>query len=96
MSSKSFALLLLVFPLAACSTLKETQTAGPGALKTRSLYQVETVKIETGMASWYRDRRTASMERFDGNAMAAAQNSQVRHESPGCGPQDQQVPHRSH
>jgi len=72
MSSKSFVLFLLALPLAACTTLKETKVAKPDPLKTTSLYKVETVKSETGIASWYRDHRTASMERFDGNAMAAA------------------------
>jgi len=69
MFPKSFAPLFLALPLAACTTLK---VVNPDPLKTTSLYKVEAVKTETGLASWYRDHRTASMERFDGNAMAAA------------------------
>jgi len=72
MSSRSFALLLLALPLTACTTLKETKVPKPDPLNKTSLYKVETVKVETGIASWYRDHRTASMERFDGRAMAAA------------------------
>lgn len=37
-----------------------------------SLYRVETVSVEYGIASWYRDHRTASGERFSLHAMAAA------------------------
>jgi len=64
--------LLLILPLAACTALKETKVAKSDPLKTTALYKVETVKMEHGIASWYRDHRTASMERFDGNAMAGA------------------------
>jgi len=37
-----------------------------------SLYRVETVRTENGIASWYNDHRTASGERFDVKAMTAA------------------------
>jgi rare lipoprotein A len=33
------------------------------------------VRVQTGVASWYRDHRTASGERFNVNALAAAHRS---------------------
>ncbi len=61
--------LLLILPFAACASLEKP----PAAQKPpTALYKVETVRVEQGIASWYRDRRTASGERFDVNAMAAA------------------------
>lgn len=55
----------LALALTGCSTPQFPQSHAP-----RELFR--TVSSETGVASWYRDKRTASMERFDGNAMAAA------------------------
>jgi rare lipoprotein A len=40
--------------------------------KKRSLYDPKPIHVQTGIASWYRDHRTASGERFNVNAMAAA------------------------
>jgi rare lipoprotein A len=40
-----------------------------------SIYDIKPVHIQTGIASWYRDRRTASGERFNVNALAAAHKS---------------------
>ncbi len=71
MSTKPL-VLLLALPIAACTAVKANKVAKPDPLKTTALYKVETVKVEHGIASWYRDHRTASMERFNGNAMAGA------------------------
>ena len=59
-------LILLSLSLAACAT-KVT----PERKKT-SLYDPKPTHVQTGIASWYRDHRTASGERFNVNAMAAA------------------------
>ena len=72
MPAKFFALGLVALPFAACTTLQPASPSKPDPQKTASLYKVETVKVEHGLASWYRDHRTASQERFVGNAMAAA------------------------
>ena len=40
--------------------------------KKTSLYDPKPTHVQTGIASWYRDHRTASGERFNVNAMAAA------------------------
>lgn len=69
-------MLRLVFPtlavllLASCSTLP-TQPPASRHVKT-TLYDSKPVKVETGIASWYKDKRTASGERFDVNALTAA------------------------
>lgn len=60
--------LLLVLTLAACQSIKDAGTSRTPA----SLYKVETVRVEHGIASWYRDHRTASGEKFHLNALAAA------------------------
>lgn len=59
---------LLFLPLAACSTVAPKSPSG----KSASLYKVETVSTERGIASWYKDHRTASGEKFDVRAMTAA------------------------
>lgn len=56
---------LAVFFLASCATKFDTT-------KKPVLYNPHPVDVETGIASWYRDKRTASGERFNGSAMAAA------------------------
>lgn len=40
--------------------------------KKPELYSSQAAHVETGIASWYNDRRTASGERFRSSAMAAA------------------------
>lgn len=57
---------LLVLFLASCAT------PFPDTAKKPVIYNPQAVRSETGMASWYRDRRTASGERFSGTALAAA------------------------
>lgn len=57
---------LLVLLLASCATQLPDTTKKP------ALYNPQAVRTETGMASWYRDKRTASGERFNGSALAAA------------------------
>lgn len=68
MSLRRIAIALLFLPLAACSSLRDKVVQG-NSLDT-SLY--ETVKVEQGLASWYKDKRTASGERFDIKALTAA------------------------
>ena len=51
--------------LASCATKFDTT-------KKSVLYNPHPVMVETGIASWYKDKRTASGERFNGSAMAAA------------------------
>jgi rare lipoprotein A len=65
MPSPKTCLALLLLPLGACSTL-------PTGSNSASLYKVQTVSVENGLASWYTDHRTASGERFDVNALTAA------------------------
>ncbi len=59
-------LILLSLSLGACAT-KVTQQR-----KKTSLYDPKPTQVQTGTASWYRDHRTASGERFNVNAMCAA------------------------
>jgi rare lipoprotein A len=60
---------LLSLSLGACATkISETRT------KT-AIYDVRPVHVQSGIASWYRDHRTASGERFKLNALAAAHRS---------------------
>ena len=56
--------LFFVF-LASCATKLDTT-------KKPVLYNPHPVTTEEGLASWYKDKRTASGERFNGSAMAAA------------------------
>jgi rare lipoprotein A len=63
-SCRCLPVLLFVF-LASCATKLDTT-------KKPALYNPHPVVTETGIASWYRDKRTASGERFNGSAMAAA------------------------
>jgi rare lipoprotein A len=51
--------------LASCATKLDTT-------KKPVLYNPHPVTVEEGIASWYKDKRTASGERFNGSAMAAA------------------------
>jgi len=60
--------LLLALTLAACQSIRDSGSSRAPA----SLYKVETVSVEHGIASWYRDHRTASGEKFHINALAAA------------------------
>ncbi|CAN5719199.1 hypothetical protein BH09VER1_BH09VER1_34520 [soil metagenome] len=78
-SLRSFLLLLLVF-LGACSHNITPYKDDRGQL---AVFGEKPLKIETGMASWYNDRRTASGERLDRTALTAAHktlpfNSHVR------------------
>lgn len=57
---------LLVFLFASCATKLTETTSRP------ALYNPHPVTTEMGIASWYKDRRTASGERFDGRALAGA------------------------
>jgi rare lipoprotein A len=57
---------LLVCFVASCATKLPDTTTKP------VLYNPHAVSVETGIASWYKDKRTASGERFNGTAMAAA------------------------
>lgn len=57
---------LLVLLLASCATPLPDTTKKP------VLYNPQAVSSETGIASWYRDKRTASGERFSGTALTAA------------------------
>ncbi|HRJ71187.1 MAG TPA: septal ring lytic transglycosylase RlpA family protein [Terrimicrobiaceae bacterium] len=61
-------ILLLLLPLAACSTVERVTEPGGHV----ALYDPKPVHVETGIASWYRDHRTASGERFDTHALAGA------------------------
>ncbi len=65
-SLRRLSLILLCFSLGACAT----KVVEPRA-KT-ALYDPRPVHVQTGIASWYRDHRTASGERFNVNARAAA------------------------
>ncbi len=62
-------LVLLSLSLGACATKSTEQP------KKTALYDPRPLHIQTGIASWYRDHRTASGERFNVNAMAAAHRS---------------------
>ena len=59
-------LILLSLSFGACATKVIPQR------KKTALYDPKPIKVQTGIASWYRDHRTASGERFNVNAMAAA------------------------
>lgn len=62
-------LILLSLSLGACATkLVERH-------KKTELYDPKPVRVQTGIASWYRDHRTASGERFNIHALAAAHRS---------------------
>ena len=63
---RSHLLILLSLWLGACATKVTPQR------KKTSLYDPKPIHVQTGIASWYRDHRTASGERFNVNAMAAA------------------------
>lgn len=56
----------LTLLLASCATRLPDTTKKP------VLYNPQAVSSETGIASWYRDKRTASGERFSGTALAGA------------------------
>jgi len=56
-------LVLLSLSLGACAISDRKKT---------SIYEKKPVGVQTGIASWYRDYRTASGERFNVNARAAA------------------------
>ena len=62
-------LVLLSLSLGACATkISELR-------KKTAIYDARPVRVQTGVASWYRDHRTASGERFNINALAAAHRS---------------------
>lgn len=61
-------LLLLPFFFGACTNAPRVHRQ-KGKVE---LYASRPATVETGIASWYKDRRTASGERFNGTAMAAA------------------------
>jgi rare lipoprotein A len=63
---RRYLLVLLSLWLEACTT---------GIFEPRrktAIYDIKPVHVQTGLASWYRDHRTASGERFNINALAAA------------------------
>ena len=62
-------LVLLSLSLGACAT----KIVEPR--KKTAIYDIRPVHVQTGIASWYRDHRTASGERFNVNALAAAHKS---------------------
>src|SRR6187402_2662812 len=66
--SRFLFLLPLCFLVGACSSIEVSKT--PSGKVT--LYDSRPVRVETGIASWYKDHRTASGERFDGRALAGA------------------------
>jgi rare lipoprotein A len=59
---------LLSLSLGACATNISER-------KKTAIYDSKPVHVQTGIASWYRDHRTASGERFNVNALAAAHKS---------------------
>ena len=62
-------LILLSLSLGACATkISEPR-------KKTAIYHIRPVHVQSGIASWYRDHRTASGERFNVNALAAAHKS---------------------
>ena len=66
---RRYLLLLLSLWLEACATrIFEPR-------KKIAIYDIKPVHVQTGIASWYRDHRTASGERFNINALAAAHKS---------------------
>ena len=66
---RRYLLVLLSLWLEACAT----RIVEPR--KKIAIYDIKPVHIQTGIASWYRDHRTASGERFNINALAAAHKS---------------------
>jgi rare lipoprotein A len=60
-------LILFSLSLGACAIIRPQRKT--------ALYDPKPVRVQTGIASWYRDRRTASGERFNINALAAAHRS---------------------
>ncbi|MGA7393287.1 MAG: septal ring lytic transglycosylase RlpA family protein [Terrimicrobiaceae bacterium] len=66
---RRYLLVLLSLWLEACAT----RIVEPR--KKIAIYDIKPLHIQTGMASWYRDHRTASGERFNINALAAAHKS---------------------
>ena len=60
---------LFAVVLAGCSTVIVDRSPETGQTE---IYNSKPVRVEEGIASWYRDHRTASGERFDINALAAA------------------------
>ena len=60
---------MLSLSLGACATkISEPR-------KKTAIYDIRPVHVQSGIASWYRDHRTASGERFNVNARAAAHRS---------------------
>jgi rare lipoprotein A len=68
-SIRRYLLVLLSLWLEACAI-----KIGEPRRKT-AIYDIKPVHVQTGIASWYRDHRTASGERFNVNALAAAHKS---------------------
>jgi rare lipoprotein A len=60
-------LVLFLLSLGACAIITPKRKT--------ALYDPKPVRVQTGIASWYRDHRTASGERFNINALAAAHRS---------------------
>lgn len=60
--------LLGLLSLASCSNFLSGLIPG----ESETVYRIETVRTEHGIASWYDDHRTASGEHFDVHAMTAA------------------------
>jgi rare lipoprotein A len=69
-SLRRYLLVLLSFSFGACATNLTEQRK-----KKTALYDPKPLHVQTGIASWYRDHRTASGERFSINALAAAHRS---------------------
>jgi rare lipoprotein A len=69
-SLRRYLLVLLSLSLGACAL----DPTGQRRKKT-ALYDPKPLHVQTGIASWYRDYRTASGERFNINALAAAHRS---------------------
>lgn len=61
-------LVLLSLCLGACTNVFDLR-------KKTAIYRSKPVGVQTGFASWYRDHRTSSGERFNVNALAAAHRS---------------------
>ena len=64
---RRYFLVLFSLGLGACAT-----TISKPRKTTTTLYDPHPLRVQTGVASWYRDHRTASGERFNVNALAAA------------------------
>lgn len=60
---------LLCLGLGGCSSIIVEKSAESGRTE---LFDSKPVAVEHGIASWYKDKRTASGERFDVTAMTAA------------------------